>query len=406
MKKKNLFTVLLMFIVCMAMLLVGCNNDPTGGDNDNNGNDDTHTYYTVTFDSNGGSAIESQRILEGNTARRPNVPVYGGYDFTGWYKDDAATNDLWNFDTDRVNSDLTLYAGWELTSDGSEKPDIPDDGQKNVLVAYFSATGNTEPLARFAAEVTGGTLYEIVPKIPYTAADLDYTDNSSRANREQSNPDSRPEISGRLDNIERYDIVFIGYPIWHGQAPKIIYTFLESYDFDGKTIVPFCTSASSGLGSSASNLHAFASDADWKDGRRFAIGTNKSTIASWVDGLNLNIQKEQEMKISIKSGNLEIIYLLNDSKAAKELYEQLPLIVAVEPFSNNEIIFYPEKLDTSDAPFAKGGAGSLAYYAPWGDVVLFYGSFNESSSLFELGKIVSGVENIKNLSGTVTITAC
>ena len=112
------------------------------------------------------------------------------------------------------------------------------------------------------------------------------------------------------------------------------------------------------------------------------------------------------MKISVKSNNIEIIYKLNDSKAAKDLYAQLPLTIVVEPYSNNEIIFYPQTLDTSDAPLAEGGAGTLAYYAPWGDVVLFYGSFSSNGSLFELGKIVSGIENIKNLTGTVTITAC
>lgn len=293
------------------------------------------------------------------------------------------------------------------TPDVPDVPGIPDTPQDkdNILIAYFSATNNTQSIANHIASVTGGTLYEIIPAIPYTSADLNYGNSDCRANREQNDPACRPEITGSVENMEDYDIVFIGYPIWWGQAPKIIYTFLESYDFEDKTIVTFCTSGSSGIGTSSINLHSSAPAATWKDGQRFSGSASKSTIESWIDGLNLNIQK-QEMKISVKNGNIEIVYQLNDSKAAKDLYAQLPLTVAVQPFSNNEIIFYPETLDTSDAPLAEGGAGSLAYYAPWGDVVLFYGSFNQNSSLFELGKIVLGIENIKNLSGTVTISAC
>ena len=155
-----------------------------------------------------------------------------------------------------------------------------------TLVAYFSATNTTRPLAEYAADILNADLYEIVPEDPYTDADLAYYTNG-RADREQNDPTARPSISGSVENMADYDVIFLGYPIWHGQAPRIISTFLESYDLTGKTIVPFCTSHSSGIGSSDTNLHSLASGANWLAGRRFAGGTDRSTIESWINGLDL-----------------------------------------------------------------------------------------------------------------------
>lgn len=120
----------------------------------------------------------------------------------------------------------------------------------------------------------GADIYEIVPEQPYTQEDLAYY-TDGRADREQSNPLARPVISGSALDMSRYHVIILGYPIWHGQAPKIISTFLESYDFTGKTIVPFCTSHSSGIGSSDTDLHALAAGADWLSGRRFAGAPQK-----------------------------------------------------------------------------------------------------------------------------------
>ncbi|WP_159456352.1 flavodoxin [Intestinibacillus massiliensis] len=161
-----------------------------------------------------------------------------------------------------------------------------DTGSK-ILVAYFSATGTTRSAAESAADALNADLYEIVPGTPYTADDLDYNNSSSRANREQSDTFARPAISRDVNKMEGYDVVFLGYPIWHGQAPRIICTFLERYDFTGKTIVPFCTSHSSGIGSSDTNLHALAPGADWRAGRRFPGGTGREAITSWIGGLEL-----------------------------------------------------------------------------------------------------------------------
>lgn len=157
--------------------------------------------------------------------------------------------------------------------------------EQKTLVAYFSATGTTEPLAEYAAEILDADIYEIVPEVPYTEADLAYYTNG-RADQEQNDPSARPAIAGNVENMEEYDTIILGYPIWHGQAPRIISTFLESYDFSGKTIIPFCTSHSSGIGSSADNLHGLCSDSvNWLEGRRFEAGTAKETMGNWLENV-------------------------------------------------------------------------------------------------------------------------
>ena len=166
-------------------------------------------------------------------------------------------------------------------SEGRMEPE-----SSKVLVVIFSRTGHTKPLAEYIAEDLNADLYEIEAKVPYTDNDIKYYTNC-RADREQNDPSARPEIAGELPDVTGYDTVFIGYPIWHGQAPKIIYTFLEGVDLSGKTIIPFCTSHSSPLGTSAENLHPLAPDAAWMEGRHFAIGTTAGEISEWVKSLDI-----------------------------------------------------------------------------------------------------------------------
>lgn len=168
-------------------------------------------------------------------------------------------------------------------------PPSPSPDSTKILVAYFSATGTTRPMAEYAAERLGADIYEITPQEPYTEEDLVYY-TDCRADREQNDPSARPAISGGVENMGQYNVVFIGYPIWHGQAPRMISTFLESYDFAGKTIIPFCTSGSSPIGSSAANLHELAGGAEWLDGKRFGSGTSREEINTWIDGLDLPTQ--------------------------------------------------------------------------------------------------------------------
>ncbi len=161
----------------------------------------------------------------------------------------------------------------------------PEKDGKKVLVAYFSCTGNTELIARYVAETLDADLFRITPESPYTPDDLNYNDSSARATREQNDADARPAVSGAVDNMADYDVIFLGYPIWWGQAPKIMYTFVESYDLSGKTIIPFCTSGSSGIGSSAANLSSEAQGAVWLPGNRFSQGASRDTVGNWLRGL-------------------------------------------------------------------------------------------------------------------------
>lgn len=172
-----------------------------------------------------------------------------------------------------------------------EETDIPDAQESKVLIAYFSATGTTKGVAGHIANDLSADIYEIVPEDPYTDADLDYNDNNSRTTIEMNDPDVRPVISGSVENMEQYDIVFIGYPIWWGEAPRIISTFVESYDFSGKTIVPFCTSGGSGMGSSAVNLEELTNGAQWLSGQRLSGSDSQDTVMEWVNGLGLNFEE-------------------------------------------------------------------------------------------------------------------
>ena len=176
------------------------------------------------------------------------------------------------------------------TEEPSPEP-TPEEGT-DVLVAYFSATGNTENIAEHLVSILDANLYEIVPQVPYTSEDLDYRRDDCRANQEQNDPAARPSIYGSVENMEDYEVIFLGYPIWWGDAPKIISTFLETYDFNGKTIVPFCTSGSSSIGGSVSDLEALTSGATWLDGQRFSGSASQETVSQWVDFLGLDLRQD------------------------------------------------------------------------------------------------------------------
>ena len=158
---------------------------------------------------------------------------------------------------------------------------------KKTLTAYFSATGTTEKVAQKLAEVTHSDLFEINPETPYTASDLDWKDRNSRSTIEMNDKTSRPAIAGKLDNMADYDVVYLGFPIWWYVAPTIINTFLESYDFSGKTIVLFATSGSSGFGKTVENLQPSAPKAKFIEGRVLNGNPSKEKIGEWVDSLEL-----------------------------------------------------------------------------------------------------------------------
>ena len=166
-----------------------------------------------------------------------------------------------------------------------ENTDNQDVQNHKALVAYFSATGTTKGVAEHIANGLNADIYEIVPEEPYTDADLDYNDNNSRTTIEMNDPDARPAISGSVENMEQYDIVFIGFPIWWYVAPTIINTFLESYDFSGKTIVPFATSGGSGMGNTNEKLAPSCPGAILMKGKMLNGSLSQEELKAWVKSL-------------------------------------------------------------------------------------------------------------------------
>lgn len=158
---------------------------------------------------------------------------------------------------------------------------------KKILVAYFSASGVTARAAWKLSEAIGADLYEIRPEVPYSSADLNWMDKKSRSSVEMNDLSSRPAIAERLPDMEKYDVVFVGFPIWWYVAPTIINTFLESYDFSGKTIIPFATSGGSNLGRTNDRLKPSCPGATLLQGRMLNGSLSEASLKKWVEDLNL-----------------------------------------------------------------------------------------------------------------------
>ena len=175
------------------------------------------------------------------------------------------------------------------SSEVSSEAVTEDAAGSNVLVVYYSATGNTEEAANYIAQATGGDLFELEPVEPYTEEDLNYGDENSRISREHEDESLRDVelVADTVDNWDQYDTVFIGYPIWWGIAAWPVDGFVEANDFTGKTVIPFCTSASSGLGQSGELLADLAGTGDWQEGICFRSSVSEEGVQSWIEGLGL-----------------------------------------------------------------------------------------------------------------------
>lgn len=198
-------------------------------------------------------------------------------------------------DTGRAQEDVAqsdTVQGDAEQNDASQNETAQEDtasGSGNVLVVYYSASGNTEAVANVIAETTGGELFELEPAEPYSNADLDWTDDDSRVSREYADESLRDVelVSTAVDNWDSYDTVFIGYPIWWGIAAWPVDSFVENNDFTGKTVIPFATSSSSGMGESGQLLEELAGTGDWQEGMRFRSGVDEADVQDWVNGLGL-----------------------------------------------------------------------------------------------------------------------
>lgn len=325
----------------------------------------------------------------------------------------------------------------EAPAESSALENSSETGENSgVLIAYFSWAenavlegevdamtspsvsdpGNVQQLAGWIQEETGGELFSIQVTDPYPSG---WDACLERANQERGQ-DARPAlVEPQVENFDSYDTVFLGYPNWWYGVPMALLTFLEENDLSGKDVYLFCSHGTGGLARSVEIITQAAPEANISDNifdcYEEDAPASQGDIQDWVAELGFSQPQEttsseteeidmESTQISVTCGDLQVVYALNDSPAAQSLLSQLPLTVAVEDFSTNEKVFYPPReLDTSDTPLAEGGAGTLAYYAPWGDVVLFYDSFSANGSLYGLGEAVSGAESIGQMSGTITV---
>ena len=202
-------------------------------------------------------------------------------------------------ETDAARETTETASGTEETTAAEESTEASETGTESgtdsasaegrTLVVYYSATGNTEAVANYIAQATGGDLFELEPVDPYTDEDLNWTDENSRVVYEHDNEDARDVelVADTVDNWDEYDTVFIGYPIWWGIAAWPVDTFVEANDFTGKTVIPFCTSSSSDLGESGQLLAEMAGTGDWQEGMRFRSGVDEADVQEWVNGLGM-----------------------------------------------------------------------------------------------------------------------
>ncbi len=169
----------------------------------------------------------------------------------------------------------------EKSNSNSKNNNLSNDNK--IAVVYFSATGTTKKVAETISSETGGELIEIIPKEKYTSADLNWNDSKSRTSIECNDQKSRPEIENTI-NVDDFNVIYLGYPIWWGDVPHIILTFMDTYRLDGKTIIPFCTSGGTGIIQSMKTLKKYNSNVNWIDGKR--LGSSENEIKSWVNNIN------------------------------------------------------------------------------------------------------------------------
>ncbi|MCM1124365.1 MAG: flavodoxin [Eubacterium sp.] len=280
--------------------------------------------------------------------------------------------------------------------------------EAKILVAYFSATGTTKEIAQSVADLLNADLYEIVPQEPYTDADLDYHDSESRTTKEMSDADSRPAIDGSVQNMESYDVIFLGYPIWHGQAPRIMSTFIESYDLGGKTIIPFCTSGSSSFGSSDAVLRSAADSAIWLDGHRFSTGAPAEEIMEWIEELEwstANIDEEENafMQLKIEDTVVSVEWEANESvEALKALCEDQPLEIQMSMYGGFEQVgSLGQSLPRNDVQTTTQ-TGDIVLYSG-NQIVIFYAS--NSWAYTRLGRITDQTaDDLARLLGNEDVT--
>jgi len=266
---------------------------------------------------------------------------------------------------------------------GFEKAEAESAGSNTVLVVCFSATGTTRGVAEKIAAFTGADLEEIVPVQPYTAEDLNYNDRSTRATAEQNTRDARPEIANEI-SLDGYSTVYLGYPIWWGQAPRIMSTFVESHDFTGMTVIPFCTSGSSDIGQSDDALAGQAGSGNWLQGRRFHAAVSDNELQTWISEAE-NMNMEKSLHLVINGMEVAVNWESNESvDAVIELVRSEPLTVQMSMYGGFEQVgSLGASLPRNDVQTTTQ-SGDIVLYSG-NQIVVFYGS--NSWAYTRLGRI-------------------
>ena len=249
---RNFKLALMSALVCSAILMSSCgnSNQNTAMINDSTGVQSTSKIVGV-----------NETVVE-STAKQEEVEITQTAEQVEETKQEESNTEIKN--SNEVN----------------EEGKMPTN---EILVAYFSATGTTKRVAEKIAELTGADIYEIEPASPYSSADLNWNDRNSRSTKEMDDPNVRPEIGSVDISLDQYKTIYLGYPIWWGDAPRIMATFVEKYDFNGKKVIPFCTSGGSGIGRSGSNLAALAGGGNFVNGERLNSSADTNNIQNFIN---------------------------------------------------------------------------------------------------------------------------
>ena len=279
---------------------------------------------------------------------------------------------------------------------------VPETNSDNkILVIYFSATGTTRGVAEKIMNLTGADIREIVPVQPYTSEDLNYHDRTTRASAEQNDPGVRPEIEEEI-SLEGYSTVYLGYPIWWGQAPRILSTFVESHDFTGITVIPFCTSGSSDIGQSDDTLAKQAGTGNWLQGRRFPGGAAEDDIQAWISETG-GAEMDGMLHLHINDAEVSIAWEDNESVGAlKELVAGGPVSINMSMYGGFEQVGPIGTSLVSNDVQTVTQPGDIVLYAS-SQIVIFYGS--NSWAYTRLGRITDRTaEELAALLGNEDVT--
>ncbi|MGN0630675.1 MAG: cyclophilin-like fold protein [Ruminococcus sp.] len=303
-----------------------------------------------------------------------------------------------------IQSALSHYVSVGDTADYS--------GTDAVTSASIVVPGNTAKMAEWIQQYVGGNLFSIVVTDPYSS---NYDECLDRAADEKAD-NTRPELADHIDNMEDYDLVFLGFPNWWYTAPMAVFSFIEEYDFSGKTIIPFCSHGTGGIAASVRDITAALPDSteilEPIGVYRADINESQPVINEWLDNLGFTKNEEEadmensERKLKMIIDGQELAVTLYDTPAANALYEMLPLELNFEDFNGIEKISYlSEKLSTEGEPDGcDPDVGDLCLYAPWGNLSVFYNDFRYSDSLILLGHIDSGMDIISGMSEDFAVT--